>query len=221
MKKDHALYSTFFRRLRDAIFISNTDDVELVESVLREKGLTEQEIRKKMNRSTNYYKKRVRRVVPGPDELTEAIQEVVNVLGDAVDDTTGFALFNTRAYNQLKNVLNHVKKGCVSDKPGISLYILQRTDKDGIPVYRCSRGTSALESLHAHIRRALRGYRYTPRVAIAILREFYHRWNVEAENALFEKGNEYTHFFNTEVFEEMQRTYPNGKLLFAFFLLLS
>lgn len=42
-------------------------------------------------------------------------------------------------------VMEHVLKGCVSDSPDVDMFIQIGHCSDGLPVYRCFRGTSQLE----------------------------------------------------------------------------
>jgi hypothetical protein len=42
-------------------------------------------------------------------------------------------------------VMEHVYKGCVSDSPGVELFAKIGEMTGGLPIYRCSRGTSPLE----------------------------------------------------------------------------
>lgn len=48
----------------------------------------------------------------------------------------------------------HVLKGCLSDVPNVQLYGVTREMVRGgvtLPVYRCARGTTSLESFHLHL----------------------------------------------------------------------
>ena len=73
--------------------------------------------------------------------------------------------------------LQHIRKGCLSDVPGVTYYYETGVDSFGIPILHCFRGTSALEGFHQHLRKLLRRYAVSPRLASAILSVFVHRWN--------------------------------------------
>lgn len=49
---------------------------------------------------------------------------------------------------------------CLKDPTGVQLYTKVDTIKKGnvsLPVYRCGRGTTSLESFHSHIKNFIRG----------------------------------------------------------------
>ena len=51
----------------------------------------------------------------------------------------------------------------------------------GLPVYRCIRGTNAIEGLHQKIRQLIRGFNISPRFVNAVLHEFIHRLNHDTD----------------------------------------
>jgi hypothetical protein len=76
-----------------------------------------------------------------------------------------------------RSTLKHIRTGCLSDIEGLSYCVQVDEDKIGIPMYKCIRGTSALEGFHQKIRKLMRGFNISPRYAVAVLSEFIHRWN--------------------------------------------
>ena len=104
-----------------------------------------------------------------------------------------------------------VRKGCLSDIPGMSYYVQIGEDSMGIPQYKCIRGTSALEGFHQKIRQLIRGFAISPRLAIALLFEFVHRSNHDIDCRILGLLGEYTHFYDgfaiEEAMEFMRRWY--------------
>ncbi|KAI9473378.1 hypothetical protein BDB00DRAFT_879759 [Zychaea mexicana] len=58
---------------------------------------------------------------------------------------TGRLLFDYENWRQAKSVLKTIHQGHLSDPPGIPLYFIAGMDKEGLILYRCSRGTNSLE----------------------------------------------------------------------------
>ena len=210
------MYSAFFCALRDIIFTLDPTDVEKVNLALSRAGLTKQESLEKMKIDKNFAKSRIKRVVGTPEYLLTVIGELVELYGPMKDvNNQNNPLFKEASYASWEKLKIHIKKGCVSDKPGISLYYKIGVDAYGLDLYRCARGTSALEGLHAHIKLATRGYCYTPRLLLAILWEVFRRWNTKARNK-FKKGSggeAYDDFFDNQYFEERIMTARKNKEL--------
>ena len=152
ISKSHGAFGTFMARLSDAFFVPSQDDIDFIKSVLHKFGLSEDEIKKK---AWQYFKKRVRRRVPGQKELEIEFVRVVNLLADLKDSKTGKMLFNEKAWNLYRSTLKHIQTGCLSDIPGIAYYVQIGEDSMGIPLFTCVRGTSALEGFHQKIRQLI------------------------------------------------------------------
>ena len=60
----------------------------------------------------------------------------------------------------------------------MNYYYTTGVTKDGFPIYKCIRGTSALEGYHRHLRALVAQGCISPRLLIALLRCFNYRWNV-------------------------------------------
>lgn len=63
---------------------------------------------------------------------------------------SGVPLFDEKCHKDLENLLEHIDKGCCSDPDGEGYPFYQEigVDKDGLVIYRCSRGTNCCESNH-------------------------------------------------------------------------
>lgn len=152
----HEYKALYFRSLRAAMFIMNSDDVEEVKAVLASKSDTSWE--KKMAFDYAYIAQRVRRYVPEPNILYNRVKAVYEFFKDKKDKKTGVILFNDANRNRFENMLTMLKKGYASDPPGMAMYLPKRdsygrtmVDGDGLTLYRSIRGTSNLESLHQYL----------------------------------------------------------------------
>ena len=83
----------------------------------------------------------------------------------------------------------------------MSYYIEVGTDKYGIPLLKCIRGTSALEGLHQKLRQLVRGFSNSPRFARAIVFEFIFRWNHDLDVAARNLPRHYEHFYDGAALE--------------------
>ncbi|CEP09375.1 hypothetical protein [Parasitella parasitica] len=66
----------------------------------------------------------MRRHVPPPDELHASVKALFDIYQDSKCAVSGFPLFGRRCKAVADNVLDSIKRGHVSDPPGISLYYL-------------------------------------------------------------------------------------------------
>lgn len=98
---------------------------------------------------------------------------------------TGRPLFDNEAWKQSKNVLKSIHEGHVSDPPGFSFYYLMGKDRDGLPLYRCSRGTNSLEGgVHQNIIRKFGWFDASPQLADAALPVYRLRHNIDVSSKL-------------------------------------
>lgn len=199
LSKQHGAFGTFMSRLSDAFFVPNQSDIEFVKEALRVAGLSEEQINSK---KWNYFKRRIRRTVPSPLELEKQFNRVVNLMAGLEDNKTGKALFGRKAWNLYKSTLTHIRKGCMSDIPELNYYVRIGEDSNGIPIFRCLRGTSALEGYHQKVRQLIRGFNVSPRFAIALLYEFIHRWNHDIDIRILGLPPRYTNFYDGWELEE-------------------
>ncbi|KAG6379505.1 hypothetical protein JVT61DRAFT_9996 [Boletus reticuloceps] len=138
----HGLRRPFTRALSAAIFLTNTNDKRAVEEVLRAQNMT---YSAKLKSRPEWVLTRVRRYVPPPEILYSRVASVVKTYGPLQDTTTGQPLFNDKAWDVTKNILEHVRKGYYSDPPDVPLYFEVGKDAHGLTLYRCCRGTNNVE----------------------------------------------------------------------------
>jgi len=193
LSKQHGAFAVFMARLSDAFFVPNQADIEFVKEALRKGGLSEDEINRKR---WHFFKRRIRRAVPEPRELEKQFSRVVNLMANLTDNKTGKPLFGPKAWSLYKSTLLHIRKGCLSDIPDLTYYIRIGEDSMGIPVFRCLRGTSALEGFHQKVRQLVRGFNVSPRFAIALLYEFIHRWNHDVDIRILGLPRRYANYYD-------------------------
>ena len=104
-----------------------------------------------------------RRKTRGAEETLQLIGRLVdNFTGAAGQDTLGVPLFDIpRLRDTWKRQREHIV--CIQDPPGVSLYRQVGTRTRGdvpLPVYRCARGSTSLESFHLHLNRFIPGKVY-------------------------------------------------------------
>ena len=161
----HPLYGVFFGHLSQCIFEWSSDDLELLkkakEGELRNSGvanpsdeLIAQSISKR--ELATHCRRRTRSV-----EVTVALIEslIATFSGDQGRDTLGVPLLdNTRIWDIWQSQKKHVK--CIHDPEGVQLYVKTRFLLKGgveLPVYRCVRASTSLESFHLHLNRFIPG----------------------------------------------------------------
>ncbi|CEP01101.1 hypothetical protein PBRA_008413 [Plasmodiophora brassicae] len=146
VKKAHPFYSPYVIALSDAFFIWDSSDLNKVADSLRKRG--EDPVHWKIFRR-DYFLRRVRRRIPVPSVLRARILAVCDYFSKLLDHN-GVPLFDEKCHKDLENLLEHIDKGCCSDPDGEGYPFYQEigVDKDGLVIYRCSRGTNCCESNH-------------------------------------------------------------------------
>ena len=96
--------------------------------------------------------RRVKQMIPPPDALALSVQLLFDEFGSLPCSHTNRPLFDDEAYWQADNVLSSIRRGDVSDPPGISFYVETGRDANQLPLYRCTRGINSLEGgVHTNI----------------------------------------------------------------------
>jgi hypothetical protein len=101
-----------------------------------------------------------RRVTRGTVETTRLIQEMLEAFsGDQGLDTMGQPLLRKDSVWEIwEKQKSHI--ACLQDPEGVQLYTLVHESSKGglkLPVYRCARGSTSLESFHLHLNRFIPG----------------------------------------------------------------
>jgi len=129
------------------------------------------------------------------------------------DGKTDKPLFGPKAWNLYKSTLLHIRKGCLSDIPGLSYYVQVDEDSHGIPIFRCLRGTNALEGFHQKVRQIIRGFNISPRFVVALMSEFMHRWNHDCDIRILGLPRRYNHYYDGwEMEDDIEATWDWAEL---------
>lgn len=173
----HGLHRPFSRALRDAIFLPDPVDLAAVEEVLKKKNTC---FRQMLLTNSDWVWQRIKRLVPPPEILAPRVTEVLQTYGPLKDAVTGQPLFNDASWEKARLVIENIKLGYYSDPPGHHFYTLQRTDKLGLNIYRCSRGTNNVEGgIHQNIIRRFGSFNASPQLTVNLLRDYTLTHNLE------------------------------------------
>ena len=94
-----------------------------------------------------------RRRTRGAEVTLQVIEELLLQLSGATD-SLGVPVISEKMVTIWEEEKKHVK--CIQDPPGVPLYTVTGHIKKGgveLPVFRCARGTTSLESFHLHLAR--------------------------------------------------------------------
>jgi len=162
--ESHPLYAVFMSRLASCIFEWEGADVKRLELAKREElkaaGIpnpSDSAVRKAITKAemARHCKRRTR----GVAATKEAIDKLLLELSTSTD-TLGVPLLKPEIWTIWSEQQRHL--ACIQDPPDIRLYTKTREiEKGGIklPVYRCARGSTSLESYHLHMGRFIPGKR--------------------------------------------------------------
>lgn len=142
--------------------------------------------------------KHCRRRTRGAERTEQLIDSLLHSLS-AATDTLGVPLFAEAMKDVWEEQRRHVK--CLQDSPDVQLYtVIGHLKKGGIslPVLRCARGSTSLESFHLHIARFIPGTSASAVNFQAYLIEGVVRWNqARAEAAISSDGSSSTQSLRT------------------------
>ena len=158
--ESHPLYGTFLSQLSLIIFEWDEGDLQLLMSAKRaamvQEGIpdpSERAVTKALTKDE--LAKHCRRRTRGTQQTIKLIEELLLSLSHATD-SLGVPLLKEEMKVIWVEQQRHIK--CLQDPPGILLYtVIGRLQKGGVtlPVFRCARGTTSLESFHLHLARSV------------------------------------------------------------------
>jgi hypothetical protein len=145
----------------------------------------------------------MRYVCPDPVTIMLALQAAFLCFSKVIDPGSGKSFLLGTWRSLLRTQLKYVAAGLLSDCPSVSMYMAMRKMACGLIIYRCLRGSSALEGYHAHLRRLLEHcYSASDETRDAIVNCFDFRFNVRAARAasLFDPNVKH---FNMSLLDEI------------------
>ncbi len=160
--ESHPLYAVFMGRMASCIFEWDGTDVKRLEQAKREElkaaGIphpSDSAVRKAITKAemARHCKRRTR----GFAATKEAINNLLLELSTSTD-TLGVPLLKPEIWTIWSEQQRHLD--CIQDPPDIQLYTKTgEIAKGGIklPVFRCARGSTSLESYHLHMARFIPG----------------------------------------------------------------
>ena len=177
LSKMHSAFNSFARELSQVMLVEDINDRRAVEEMLAKKGKTWEQM---VYSNPDALHRRVRRLCPPPNILVPQLQALISSWQDvkcSLDPSRG-VLFSATAHKAAEGLLRVAKLGLISDPPGYPLYYKMGVDKDGLPYYRCIRGTNSVEGgIHMPIRRTFGSLRASPELTDALLCNIRHRRN--------------------------------------------
>jgi hypothetical protein len=163
--ESHRLYSVFMSQLSHCIFQWDKDDLDLLKKAIRMEMFlghvtdpSEDDVIRRISRKEMAL--HCKRTTRGQDVTARLLKDLIEAFdGEQGKDVMGIRLLDhDRIWERWRTQECHI--ACIQDPPGIPLYIQTGTlNKAGIelPVYRCARGSTSLESFHLHLQRFIPG----------------------------------------------------------------
>ncbi|XP_031423253.1 uncharacterized protein LOC116220492 isoform X2 [Clupea harengus] len=189
----HQVYPIFMSRLSACIFEWDAADLALLceakTQQLQCQGLSSLDITKRLSREELAL--HCRRRTRGELTTTRMLEELLQMLmGTSGNDSHGVPLFDRERMEHIWSVQRkHVK--CIQDPPGVALYTkMGERTKGGVrvPMYRCARGSTSLESFYLHLNRFIPGTSANNLNFQIYLLEGLHRWNQDRGGAALATG---------------------------------
>ncbi|XP_071963285.1 uncharacterized protein [Antedon mediterranea] len=195
--ESHQLYPIFLKRLSACIFEWSAEDVERLKRAKRGQLIASKAHSDPtddiilQNISKREFALHCRRTTRGTRETANLIRELLTSLdGEEGRDTLGVPLLDSdRTWEIWNSQERHV--ACIQDPEGIQLYVkTSEMIKGGVtlPVYRCARGSTSLESFHLHLNRFIPGERASDVHFQAYLMDGLVRWNTNRAVAATQSG---------------------------------
>ena len=186
--ESHPLYGTFLSRLSSCIFEWDEGDVDALLEAKRAElsngGVPNpSEAAAKAAVTSKELAKHCRRRTRGVDRTVNMIEALLLSLSDATD-LLGVPLLREEMKNIWEDQKRHV--GCIQDPHGVALYtVTGHIEKGGkrLPVFRCARGSTSLESFHCHLVRFIPGTSASGLNFQAYLVDGIYRWNRDRSQA--------------------------------------
>ena len=189
ISKKHTHHVAFAKAFSNTMFITDKTDQLRMEGYLLKNNMSSFD-RMRIEKP-DWLWKRVRHYIPNKDTLFELLNELFKLWGHIKCTITGQTLFSNDTWKKSQGVLHDVRMGWLSDPIGIPLYTIRFTDKHGLPVYHCIRGTNSVEgAVHNPIRRNFAALNASVELADSAVADFRHRHNLDV-GTLHKTGREY------------------------------
>jgi hypothetical protein len=177
LSRTHSGYKAFARAFSEVLLVRDASDEAAVKAVLARKNVSWQVAQRAR---PDALRKRIRRFCPPPEQLDQDLERLFESWANVkcTKDPKGKVLFNSAAHDEATKIRRAARQGYLSDPPGLQLYHQIGVDPDGLPVYRCIRGTNSIEGgIHMPLRRTFGPLHASPELADSILALIRHRRN--------------------------------------------
>ena len=202
--ESHPLFGVFMVRLSRSIFEWDERDLELLMSAKRgelvQAGVpnpSPSAVKKALSReeTARYCRRRTR----GAEMTTELIEGLLLAMTSATD-TLGVPLFREEMKEVWEEQRHHIP--CRQDPPNVPLYtITGHLTKGGVrlPLLRCARGSTSLESFHLHLARFIPGTSASAVNYQAYLLDGITQWNTSRAAAAINSPSETLRTFDARL----------------------
>ena len=206
--ESHPLYGTFLGRLSSCIYEWDEPDYLLLMAAKRgelvQAGVpcpSESAIKKAITKEE--MARHCRRTTRGTETTTREIESLLLALS-AATDALGVPLLREEMTPIWEEQRHHIP--CLQDPPNVCLYtITGHITKGGVelPVLRCARGSTSLESFHLHLARFIPGSAAGPTNYQAYLLDGITRWNSSRATAAIQSPTETLRTFDARLQEKV------------------
>nr|XP_054591764.1 uncharacterized protein LOC129156180 [Nothobranchius furzeri] len=184
--ESHELYPTFMRQLSYCIFEVDAEDARRLVGAKRSElegthgmvNLTDADVIQRISKEE--WRLHCRRRTRGAEESTLLIQNLLDTFrGPAGHNTLNIPLLNALRIQDIWDTQRR-HLSCIQDPPGMQLYTQTGSLQKGgvrLPIYRCARGSTSLESFHLHLNRFIPGTSASAKYFQAFLIDGLVRWN--------------------------------------------
>jgi hypothetical protein len=131
------LYGVFCSTMADALFKPRPGERDRVMAHFRKKGMFNEQIDRLPRK---VFRAKMRMDIPEPKRIVKDVMAVVDFFSLLTDPQTGSYFFHAKWASTIKKELDYVKRGLLSDPPGLELYVSVGFLSTGLEIFRCARG---------------------------------------------------------------------------------
>jgi hypothetical protein len=181
LNKKHPLYNDFIVSFRDSIFNLDDGDVKALSKYAEERCQTFDQL---YLMRPDFVFKRLRRYIPRPEVLALKLRNLFEYYKENGNDELGIPLFNEEVKKKtVPNLLKLAENGVLTDPSDVDLYYRVKTDKYGLNIYRCVRGTNSCEAIHSLFMANFSGFGVSSEYLHFNLMHSRHRFNINIGRA--------------------------------------
>jgi len=160
-KQSHGAFASASSKLMSTLFRPIQSDIDIVDSFLSSKGKDADTINNlKTYKFKKVYLRHCRRITATSRlHQYKCLHEWTELFKSKLDATTREELLRPSTLLVIEKAKLDILHGFYIDASNVNLFTHVRDDKNGLPIWKTSRGTNALEGFHRHIRDLLRRHR--------------------------------------------------------------